>query len=90
VLDRGPLVARHGAGARVRKEVDEDVVGVQAEEVVARLAIASAGARESSYGQLVRVDAEGLEDGLEHAGVYRGTAALSMISGGPAVRSRVL
>ena len=34
VLDRGPLVAGHRAGAGVGEEVDEDVGGVEAEDVV--------------------------------------------------------
>jgi hypothetical protein len=33
MLDRGPLVARHGTGARVGEQVDEDIGGVQAEKV---------------------------------------------------------
>ena len=35
MLDRRPLVAAHRAGARIGQEVDEDVVGVDVEEVVA-------------------------------------------------------
>ena len=37
VLDGGPLVAAHGAGAGVGQQVDDDVIRVQVEEVVARV-----------------------------------------------------
>ncbi len=35
-LDAGPLLGAHGAGARIGQEVDEHVVGVEVEQVVAR------------------------------------------------------
>jgi hypothetical protein len=65
VLDRCPLIARHRAGPAVREEVDEDVVGVQVEEVVT-------GDLERPLALLDRpdadrfdgMDAEGLDDGL--------------------------
>ena len=36
VLDGGPLVAAHRAGARVGQQIDDDVLGVDVEQVVAR------------------------------------------------------
>ena len=36
VLDGGPLVAAHRAGAGIGQQVDQDVVGVEVEQVVAR------------------------------------------------------
>jgi hypothetical protein len=63
VLDRGPLIARHRARARIGQEVDEDVAGVEVEEVPAggperRLACLDRGQPDG----LDRVDPERLDD----------------------------
>ena len=64
-LDAGPLVAAHRAGARVGQQVDDDVLGMDVEEVVAgcregRLALLDA----RQPDRLDRVDAERLDDRL--------------------------
>ena len=75
-LDRGPLVAAHRARAGVRQEVDEDVVGVQVEQVPAGglerpLALGLGGQPDRLDG----VDAEGLDDGLSSGPSPGGYAA---------------
>ena len=63
---RAPLRGRHRAGAGVGQQVDEDVVGAQQEQVVARLL-------ERAHALLTRreaerfdgLDAEGFDDGVE-------------------------
>ena len=66
VLDRRPLVAAHRARARVGQQVDDDVVGVDVEQVVA--APSSSAAWRSSTrrhpDRLDRMDAERLDDRL--------------------------
>ena len=72
-LDARPLVAAHGARARVGEQVDEHVVGVEVEQVVARRL---EGRRALLDGRqpdrLDGVDAEGLDDRLPavHAGQH--------------------
>ncbi len=66
VLDRGPLVARHRARPGVGEQVDQDVVGVQVEQVVAGgadrgLALLAGGDPQ----RLDRVDPERLDDRVE-------------------------
>ena len=64
-LDARPLVARHRAGPRVGQEVDDDVVGVEVEEVPAGLAEGGLALLHGlELDRLDRVDAEGLDDGL--------------------------
>ena len=71
VLDGCPLVAAHRARPRVGQQVDDHVLGVDVEEVVARrlerrLTLVDA----LDPDRLDRMDAEGLDDGLPalHAG----------------------
>ena len=66
VLDGRPLVAAHGAGPRVGQQVDQDVLGVEREQVQpGRLDGGLAlGAGRDADG-LDGVDAEGLDDGPE-------------------------
>ena len=62
-LDAGPLLGAHGAGARVGQQVDEDVVGVEVEQVVA--GVAQPRRTFLDGGQPDRLDAldpEGLDD----------------------------
>jgi hypothetical protein len=64
--ERAPLRGRHGPGSGVGEEIDEDVLGVQAEDVVprlpeGRLAFLAGG----ELHRLHRLDAEGLDDRLE-------------------------
>jgi hypothetical protein len=66
VLDRGPLVAAHRPGPRVGQQVDEDVIGMQLEQVVCRLPHLPSAIVGGGHPQwLHRVDAEGLEHGPE-------------------------
>ena len=66
VLDRGPLVARHGAGPRIGQEIDEHVLGAEREEVVSSVADLAAALVLGRHAQrLDRVDAEGLDDRFE-------------------------
>ena len=63
VLDGCPLVARHRAGPAVGEQVDEDVVGTQAEQVVARVDERSPALVLGGEPQrLDRVDPERLDD----------------------------
>ena len=54
MLDGGPLVAGHRAGARIGQEIDQDVVRVEVEEVVP-------GRPERLVALLDRRQADGLE-----------------------------
>jgi len=65
-LDAGPLLGAHGAGARIGQEVDQDVVGVEVEEVVAggaELRLSFVHGREPD--RLDALDPEGLDDRAE-------------------------
>jgi hypothetical protein len=71
MLNRGPLVSRHRARSGVGEQVDEDVIGVQREEVVAGgddvlEALLVRGQAE----RLHRVDPERLDDRVEHRGAH--------------------
>ena len=64
-LDAGPLLGRHGARARVGQQVDEDVVGVEVEQVVAgRLEAPLALLHRRQPDGLDGLDAERLDDRL--------------------------
>ena len=66
-LDRGPLVAGHRARAGVGQEVDEDVGRVEPEDVVPGVANRAGAVRgRRQLQRLDRVDAERLDDRLEH------------------------
>ncbi len=69
MLDRGPLIATHGTGARVGEQVDQHIVGVQVEQVVAgslecRQALDLGGHADRGNG----LDAEGFDDGAKGHG----------------------
>src|SRR5207245_6592284 len=69
VHHRGPLPGRHSAGAGIGEQVDQDFVGVEAEEVVAgalegRLALV----RRGEADRLCRVNPKRLDDRAEGHG----------------------
>ena len=74
VLDGGPLVTAHRAGAGIRQQVDQDVVGVEREQVQAgdldRLGALVAGGHPDGFD---RVDPERLDDRPE--GLHDGSLA---------------
>ena len=62
--DGGPLLGGHGAGAGIGEQVDQDVAGVDQEEIVAgRCEIALAFRRGGVVQRLHALDAEGFDDG---------------------------
>jgi hypothetical protein len=74
VLHRRPLIARHRAGAGVGQQIDQHVVGVEREQVVAGLGQPRAALLERGEpNRLDRVDAKRLDDGLEAASSSNGT-----------------
>src|SRR3954453_1570459 len=65
MLDRSPLVAAHRSGPRVGQEVDDDVLGMDVEQVVARVLERSLTVVDGRHtDRLDRMDAERLDDRL--------------------------
>jgi hypothetical protein len=66
VLNRRPLIPRHRAGAGIGQQIDEDVLGVQVEEVKAGALDGRLALRRGCHAQgLDRMNAERLDDGRE-------------------------
>ena len=66
--DGGPLFAGHGGGAGIGEQVDEDVAGVDEEEIVAGGGeMALAFRRGGVVQRFHALDAEGLDDGAHEA-----------------------
>ena len=71
VLDRGPLIATHRAGARVGEQIDQHVAGLHLEQVVTRLAHGNPALPQRRHPQrLHRVDAERLDDRAENRRIH--------------------